>query len=87
MAITVAAPARRAPTIAALPTPPHPNTATESPGWTSPVCIAAPRPAITPQPRSPAAAGLAAGLTLVAWPAATSVFSAKAPIPRAGVSG
>lgn len=78
------APARRAPSSAALPTPPHPKTATVSPRVTSPVFIAAPRPAITPQPSSPATSGLAAASTLVHWPAATSVFSQKAPMPRAG---
>lgn len=62
-------------------------TATESPRPTLPVFRAAPRPAITPQPRSPAAAGEAAGSTLVHCPAATRVFSAKAPMPRAGESG
>ena len=46
----VRAPARRAPAMAASPTPPQPNTATVSPRPTSPVFIAAPRPAITPQP-------------------------------------
>ena len=56
-------------------------------GETSPVSIAAPRPAMTPQPRSPAASGRARGSTLVHWPAATSVRSAKAPMPRAGDSG
>ncbi len=35
---------------------------------------------------SPAASGRAAGSTLTACPAATSVFSAKAPMPRAAVS-
>ena len=50
----VCAPASRAPAIAASPTPPHPNTATESPRPTLPVLIAAPMPAITPQPSSPA---------------------------------
>ena len=48
--------------------------------------IAAPRPAITPHPSSPAVSGLAAGFTLVAWPAATSVCSANAPMPSAGLS-
>ena len=42
---------------------------------------------MTPQPSSPTASGRAAGLTLVHWPAATSVLSAKAPMPRAGESG
>ena len=40
----VVAPASRAPAMAASPTPPQPNTATESPRPTSPVSIAAPRP-------------------------------------------
>ena len=83
----VDAPARRAPATAAHPTPPHPNTATESPTPTSPVSRAEPSPAITPQPSSPTASGRAAGSTLVHWPAATSVISAKAPMPRAGESG
>ena len=74
------------PPIAAQPTPPHPKTATESPRPTSPVNMAAPRPAITPQPSSPAASGRAPGSTLVHWPAATRVFSAKAPMPSAGDS-
>ena len=43
-------------------------------------------PAITPQPSSPTAAGRADGSTLVHWPAATRVFSAKAPMPSAGES-
>ena len=43
-------------------------------------------PAITPQPSSPTAAGRADGSTLVHWPAATRVFSAKAPMPSAGDS-
>jgi len=50
------------------------------------VRIAAPMPAITPHPSSPATSGLTLG-TSVHWPAATSVSSAKAPIPSAAVSG
>ena len=50
-----------------------------------PVLIAAPIPAITPQPSSPAAVAGAAGSTFVHCAAATSVFSARAPIPSAGV--
>src|SRR3954471_13910858 len=42
---------------------------------------------MTPQPRSPAAVADASAFTLVAWPAATSVFSANAPMPSAGESG
>ena len=83
----VRAPAMRAPAMAASPTPPQPNTATVSPRCTSPVFIAAPRPAITPQPMRPAASGRAAGSTFTAWPEATSVFSANAPMPSAGESG
>ncbi len=64
-ATIVAAPASRAPAIAALPTPPQPNTATVSPRLTPPVLIAAPSPAMTPQPRSPAAAAGALASTLV----------------------
>ena len=83
----VAAPASLDPATAAHPTPPQPKTATESPTPTCPVNIAAPSPAMTPHPRSPTASGRAAGLTLVHWPAATSVRSAKAPMPRAGERG
>jgi hypothetical protein len=72
--------------MAASPTPPQPMTATVSPRVTAPVLIAAPRPAITPQPRRPATAGSASGLTLVHCPACTSVLSRKAPMPRAGLS-
>src|SRR4249920_681769 len=82
----VCAPANRAPAIAASPTPPQPNTATESPRPTLPVLIAAPMPAITPHPSRPAAVAGTAGSTLVHWPAATSVFSTNAPMPRAGDS-
>ena len=83
----VDAPASRAPAMAASPTPPHPNTATESPRPTSPVSMAAPRPAITPQPSRPATSGFTSADTLVHCPAATRVFSAKAPMPSAGDSG
>jgi hypothetical protein len=82
----VRAPARRAPAIAALPTPPHPNTATVSPRPTPPVLIAAPIPAMTPHPSSPAAVAGADESTFVHCPAATSVLSANAPIPSAGDS-
>ena len=61
----VVAPASRAPAIAASPTPPQPNTATLSPRRTAPVLIAAPTPAITPQPSSPAAVAGVSGSTLV----------------------
>ena len=85
-AMIVRAPFSAAPRIAASPTPPQPKTATVSPRVTGAVLIAAPRPAITPQPSSPATSGLAAGLTFVHCPAATSVFSANAPMPSAGDS-
>ena len=85
-AMIVFAPASRAPRIAPSPTPPQPITATVSPRLTPPVLSAAPRPAITPQPSSPAVAAGTAGSTLVHWPEATSVFSANAPMPRAGDS-
>ena len=78
------APARREPAMAALPTPPQPNTATDWPLVTPAVLIAAPIPAITPQPSRPAAVAGASGSTLVHWPAATRVLSAKAPMPSAG---
>ena len=86
-AMIVAAPASRAPAIAAAPTPPQPMTATLSPRPTPPVLMAAPSPAITPQPSSPATSGRTAGSTLVHWPACTSVFSANAPMPSAGERG
>ena len=82
-----AAPARRAPAIAAHPTPPHPMTATDWPRRTPPVLSAAPSPAITPQPSRPATAGATARSTFVHWPECTSVFSTNAPMPRAGFSG
>ena len=72
--------------MAASPTPPQPITATVSSRPTAPVLIAAPIPAITPQPSKPATAGSAAGSTLVHWPSCTRVLSAKAPMPSAGVS-
>ena len=56
------------------------------PRATLPVLIAAPRPAITPQPSSPTAAGRADGSTFVHCPACTRVFSANAPMPSAGDS-
>src|SRR5271166_1841717 len=80
------APTSREPAIAASPTPPQPITATVSSRLTAPVLTAAPRPAITPQPNSPATAGSAAASTLVHWPSATSVLSMNAPMPSAGVS-
>ena len=52
----VVAPASAAPAIAAVPTPPQPITATDSPRCTAPVLMAAPIPAVTPQPSSPTAA-------------------------------
>ena len=79
-------PASTAPAIAAVPTPPQPITATLLPRVTLPVLIAAPSPAMTPQPSRPTAAARADGSTLVHCPAATSVFSAKAPMPSAGAS-
>ncbi len=85
-ATIVVAPASAAPATAPLPTPPQPITATESPRVTPPVLIAAPRPAITPQPSRPTAAARACGSTFVHWPACTSVFSTNAPMPSAGES-
>src|SRR5699024_5628285 len=89
-AMIVVAPANAAPAIAATPTPPQPMTATDSPSFTSPVLIAAPTPAMTPQPNRPTAAycsGARYPSIFVHCPAATSVFSANAPIPNAGSSG
>ncbi len=76
------APTRAAPAIAASPTPPQPITATVSSRVTAPVLIAAPMPAITPQPSSPATAGSAAESTLVHCPSCTRVLSANAPMPK-----
>jgi hypothetical protein len=86
-AITCRAPASVAAAIAASPTPPQPNTATVSPRRIPAVLAAAPKPAITPQPSRPAASGRARESTFVHWPAATTVRSANAPMPRAGESG
>ena len=86
MAMIGEAPASFDPAMAPSPTPPQPNTATDFPRVTPPVLIAAPIPAITPQPSSPAAVAGAAGSTFVHCPAATSVLSAKAPMPSAGDS-
>ena len=85
-AMILDAPASTDPAIAAMPTPPHPMTATVEPRPTLPVLIAAPSPAITPHPSRPTAAARADGSTLVHCPAATRVFSAKAPMPSAGDS-
>ncbi len=83
----VCAPTRALPAIAASPTPPQPMTATESPRVTAPVLIAAPMPAITPQPSRPAIAAGTCGSTVVHWPAATRVLPRNAPMPSAGDSG
>ncbi len=82
-AMIFAAPASREPVMAASPTPPQPITATVSPRPTLPVLIAAPMPAMTPQPSSPATCGATLVSTLVHCPAATRVFSANAPMPSA----
>ena len=83
-AMIVDAPASRAPAIAASPTPPHPKTATR---------LAAPdRPGVDRRAdaghdaaaEQPGAVGGAAGSTFVHCPEWTSVFSANAPMPRAG---
>ena len=47
-----AAPAMRAPWMAAIPTPPQPITHTDEPGRMRAVLIAAPTPVVTPQPIS-----------------------------------
>src|SRR5215204_1115987 len=65
MATIVDAPASFDPAMAASPTPPQPNTATVLPRETLPVLIAAPMPAITPQPSKPATVAGASGSTLV----------------------
>src|SRR5262245_28139391 len=60
-AMIFAAPASRAPWMIDRPTPPQPNTATDEPGVTFAVLIAAPTPVITPQPTS---AALSSGIAL-----------------------
>ena len=86
-AMIFVAPASLAPAIAASPTPPQPKTATRlAAARPPPVLMAAPTPAMTPQPSRPAAVGGAAGSTFVHWPEWTSVFSANAPMPSAGES-
>src|SRR5207253_10927812 len=72
------------------PTPPFPYTTlfrSLSPRDTPPVSTAAPKPAMIPHPIRPAASGRAAGSIFTAWPAATNVSSANAPIPNAGDRG
>ena len=72
--------------MAASPTPPQPNTATESPRPTSPVLHRGTEAGHDAAAQQAGGLGSAAGSTLVHWPAATSVFSAKAPMPSAGES-
>ena len=73
--------------MAALPTPPQPMTAMESPRPTLPVLIAAPMPAMTPQPSSPATSGFDRRVRPSCTARrATRVFSTNAPMPRAGES-
>src|SRR3981081_3395724 len=49
-----AAPARRAPWMTEMPTPPQPNTTTDEPGVTLAALMAAPTPGVTPHPTSAA---------------------------------
>ena len=85
-AVTLLAPAPRNRRQRTCP-PPQPITATDIPRPTPPVLIAAPSPAITPQPNRPTAAGRAVGSTFVHCPAATRVFSMNAPTPEPGELG
>ena len=73
--------------MAASPTPPQPNTATVSPRCTLPVLhrrAEAGHHAAAEQAGDRGVGGV--GSTFVHWPAATSVFSANAPMPSAGDS-
>ena len=88
IAMTVRAPAIEAPRIAASPTPPQPITATVSPRRTAAGVERGAEPGHHAAAEQAGDLGLdARSSTFVHWPAATSVFAAKAPIPRAGESG
>ena len=68
-AMIVVAPAIADPCMQFSPTPPHPKTATDVPGSTPAVLIAAPTPVVTPQPTS---AATSMGMSLSMGTAATS---------------
>ena len=78
-AMIIPAPPMRAPWIAASPTPPAPNTATEDPGSIFAVFSTAPTPVITPQPTSAArSSGTSSRIFTTAF-SCSSIFSAYAP--------
>ena len=85
-AMIVRAPARRAPAMAASPTPPQPNTATESPRLHVAGVHRGTEAGHDAAAEQPGGLGAGPGSTCAHWPAATSVFSAKAPMPSAGES-
>ncbi len=67
--------------MAAIPTPPQPNTTTDEPGFTLAVLMAAPTPVVTPQPMSEAISkGMSSSILMAAsW--GTVMYSAKVPVP------
>src|SRR5581483_11686086 len=82
-----AAPASRAPWIAAKPTPPQPITSTLSPGRTTALRSTAPTPVVTPHPSSAARSSgsdLSIGTTAAAG---ISVYSARVAAPIDGHTG
>ena len=82
----VVAPATLAPAIAALPTPPQPITATESPRRTPAGVHGRTEPGHDPAAEQAHGGGVGLAVDLRALPRATRVFSMKAPMPSAGVS-
>jgi hypothetical protein len=81
-AAIVVAPAVRAPSSAARPTPPSPNTATLSPILTRAELTAAPTPVSTAQPNSAAISNGSELSTFTADLADTTTWSANAETPR-----
>jgi hypothetical protein len=81
-ATIVAAPASRAPSSAARPTPPGPNTATWWPISMSALLTAAPTPVSTAQPNSAAISNGRSFGTFTADRALTTMWSANALTPR-----
>ena len=80
-ATMTAAPAMRAPWMAATPTPPAPMTSTEDPGVIPAVLSAAPTPVVTPQPtRAATSSGTSSSIFTAAIPG-TMVSSANVPQP------
>ena len=76
-----AAPATRAPWMAAMPTPPQPNTTTDEPGVTLAVLMAAPTPVITPQPTSEAISKGMSSAIFTTPCSGRTIYSANVPVP------